>query len=99
MGISQDEFLALIQYIPSIFDVLNEAYKLYLYWTDFPKSNVDKFLNFLTFINLVKPDIVKGQSAELNEAPTSSIQLTKQTSSKASREQHRMQRTAVYTMI
>ena len=57
MGLPQNEFLAVIQYIPSIFALLNEAYKLYLYWVDFPSSSIDKFLDFLTLINLVKPDI------------------------------------------
>jgi len=92
MGLPQDEFLTVIQYIPSIFALLNEAYKLYLYWVDFPSSSIDKFLDFLTLINLVKPDITYGKSVE-------GLELERQSTSKASREQHRMQRKAVLTII
>jgi hypothetical protein len=49
-------YFKVIDHIPSIFPVINSAYKIYLFRNDYPKSNYDKFMKFLQLINLVKPD-------------------------------------------
>jgi hypothetical protein len=45
-----------MEFIPTIFSTLSDAHKHYLYLEDYPNSSIEKFLNFLKLINMIKED-------------------------------------------
>lgn len=63
LGMDRELYFTVMNHLPTVFPVINEAHKVYMTRGEYPSSSVDKFLKFLQLINLVKPD--EEQSEEL----------------------------------
>ena len=55
-GIPKEMYLKILDYIPSVYEIFLDAYKVYLTRNEFPKTNTKKFFDFLINLNIIKTD-------------------------------------------